>query len=101
MYGSDWVTMEKLNRFIQGLETYLQWHNGPTVLTGDFNSKSLELPTSDARGEALSALMASLGLWVCNIGSGPTVKRAINDRRYILPDCERSVSLWMESLDVN
>lgn len=68
------------NSFLTELEWTIRRDMRPNeflVVAGDFNAKSSSWgsDTTDAKGEALEAFAASLGIWVCNVGNTPTFVR--------------------------
>lgn len=76
-YISPNITMTEYKEYLENLETSIRSGSGEVILAGDFNAKNAEWGSSinDERGDELSALIASLDLSVCNIGTDPTFER--------------------------
>jgi len=62
------------------LEASIRSESGEVILAGDFNTKNAEWGSAlnDKRGDKLSALIATLDLFMCNRGSTPTFKRGLS-----------------------
>lgn len=76
-YVSPNITMAEYIDYLQNLEASIRSENGEVILAGDFNAKNAEWgsATNDKRGDELSALIATLDLYVCNKGATPTFER--------------------------
>lgn len=79
-YVSPNISITEYIEYLEKLEVRrigIRSENGEVILAGDFNAKNVEWgsATNDQRGDELSALIATLDLFVCSRESMPTFKR--------------------------
>ncbi|XP_015373928.1 PREDICTED: uncharacterized protein LOC107168894 [Diuraphis noxia] len=99
-YVSPNTTFNEYREYLERLESSIRAGTGEVILAGDFNAKNAEWGSaiSDQRGNELAALIASLNLNVCNIGSTPTFERgssrSILDLTFTSPLTARQMLDW-------